>query len=121
MHEMPIAQAIVDQAVQAVAPHGATRIDAIEVEIGRMRQIVPEALQVAFTATSEGTIASGARLEITEIEMIARCLRCGEQFTPEIALYVCPACGQADVQVVAGNDMILKSITARTPEDEASS
>jgi hydrogenase nickel incorporation protein HypA/HybF len=117
MHEMPIASAIVDQAIEAVAAHHAVRIESIEVEIGRMRQIVPEALQVAFAAISEGTIAQGARLDIVEIEMEAACQLCGEHFRPEINLYICPACGQADVRIVAGNDMILKSITAQTPDD----
>jgi len=101
----------------AVAPHGATRIDLIEVEIGRMRQIVPEALEVAFAAMSEGTIAQGARLEITEVQMQAVCRVCGHAFQPEIDLYICPRCEQADVRIVAGNDMILKSITAQTPEE----
>lgn len=117
MHEMPIAAAIVEQALQAVAPHRATRIDVIEVEIGKMRQIVPEALQVAFAANSEGTIAQGARLELTEVEMVALCRLCEHEFTPEIDLYICPRCGQADVRITAGNDMILKSITAQTPEE----
>lgn len=120
MHEMPIAAAIVEQAVQAVAPHRATRIDSIEVEIGRMRQIAPEALEVAFAAVSDGTIAQGARLEITEIEMEAVCRRCAHRFRPEIGLYICPNCQQADVQIVAGNDMILMSITAQTPEGSSS-
>ncbi|MBI4582117.1 MAG: hydrogenase maturation nickel metallochaperone HypA [Planctomycetes bacterium] len=117
MHEVPIATAIVEQAIQAVAPHRATRIDLVEVQIGRMRQIAPEALQVAFAAVSEGTIAQGARLEIAEIEMEAVCRKCGQRFRPEIGLYVCPKCHQADVQIVAGHDMILKSITAQTPEE----
>lgn len=117
MHEMPIAAAIVEQSLAAVAPHGATRIDVIEVEIGRMRQLVPEALQVAFAAVSQGTAAEGAQLTIVEIEMQAACNLCGHTFQPEIGLYVCPRCEQADVRIVAGNDMILKSITAQTPED----
>lgn len=118
MHEVPIATAIVEQAVQAVAPHGATRIDLIEVEIGRMRQVVPEALQVAFAAVSDGTIAEGAQLEMTEVDMQAVCQVCGHEFQPEINLYICPRCQQADVRIVAGNDMILKSITAQTPEEQ---
>lgn len=119
MHEMPIAAAIVEQAVQAVAPHHATRIDGIEVEIGRMRQIVPEALQVAFEACSAGTIAQDARLEIVEINMQAVCRVCEHSFQPDIGLYLCPRCKQADVRIVAGNDMILKSIVAQTPEEQA--
>jgi hydrogenase nickel incorporation protein HypA/HybF len=121
MHEMPIAAAIVEQAVQAVTPHGATRIDLIEVEIGRMRRIVPEALEVAFRAMSEGTIAATARLAVVEIAMEAECRLCGRVFEPEIDLYCCPRCNQADVIITAGNDMILKSITAQTPDESSAS
>ena len=116
MHEMPIAAAIVEQAIEAVSPHRATRINVVEVEIGRMRQVVPEALEVAFAAVSDGTIAQGARLKIAQIEMEAVCRRCDHRFRPEIGLYLCPNCEQADVRIVAGNDMILKSIIAETPE-----
>lgn len=118
---MPIASAIVEQAVEAVSRHSATRIELIEVEIGRMRQVVPEALQMAFAAVSEGTIAEGARLEIREIEMEAVCRLCDRHFRPEINFYVCPQCNQADVRIVAGNDMILKSVTAEAPREPDSS
>ncbi len=49
--------------------------------------------------------------------MQAVCRVCGHAFQPEIDLYICPRCEQADVRIVAGNDMILKSITAQTPEE----
>ena len=118
MHEMPIAAAIVEQAVEAVERHGATRIEAIEVVIGKMRMIVPEALQMAFSAVSEGTIAEGAVLQIEEVPIDALCRVCGHRFEPEIALYLCPKCEQADVEILSGNDMILKSVTAETPEEQ---
>lgn len=121
MHEMPIASAIVEQAVQAAAPYGATHIRRIEVEIGRMRQIVPEALQVAFAVVGEDTIAQGAELVIVEINMLAECQECGRRFVPDISFYVCPACGQANVRMLAGNDMILKSLECETPEEASGS
>lgn len=120
MHELPIAIAILEQAVEAVAPHDATRIERIEVEVGAMRQVVAEALQMAFAAVSQGTMGEGAVLDIVEVPMLAECRVCRHQFRPEINLYLCPQCHQADVQILAGRDMILRSVVAETPEETAS-
>lgn len=117
MHEMAIATSIVEQAVAAAREAGAVAIETVEVEIGRMRLVVPEALEVAFTCASEGTMAEGAKLSIIEVAMLAECRSCGRQFTPEIDLYVCPGCGEADARIIAGNDMILRSLTCRTPDE----
>jgi len=117
---MPIATSIVEQAVAAARDAGAVAVEEIEVEIGRMRLVVPEALEVAFACASEGTIAEGAKLSIVDVPMLAECRSCGRQFTPEIDLYVCPGCGQADARIIAGNDMILKSLTCRTPDEARS-
>lgn len=121
MHEMPIAMEIVNQSVAAAEAHGATRIEEIEVEIGRMRQVVPEALQLAFEACRAGTLAELSRLVMTEVPIAARCQPCGHEFEPDIDLFLCPACGEADVAIVRGNDMILKSLTCQTPEEASSS
>lgn len=120
MHEMPIATSIVEQAVAAAREAGAEAIEEIEVEIGRMRLVVPEALELAFTCVSEGTIAEGAKLSIVEVAMRAECRSCGRQFSPEIDVYLCPGCGEADARIIAGNDMILKSLTCRTPDEARS-
>lgn len=118
MHEMPVAQAIVEQAVQAAAARGATSIQEIEVDIGRMRLIVPEALELAFSCCACGTIAEGAKLTMIEVAVEARCRACGRQFSPELDLYLCPGCGLADVAITAGNDMVLKSIVCQTPDEK---
>jgi len=119
MHELSIATAILEQALEAVVPHDATRIDRIDVEVGRMRLVVPEALQTAFTAVSQGSIAQAAQLVITEVDIQAICRHCQTSFCPcpEIGHYLCPQCQQADVQIVTGHDMILTSIIAQTPEE----
>ena len=96
MHELSIAQALVSQVVAAAADHGAQSVSAVEVEVGAMQTIVPEALRAAFEVVSAATVAEGAELSITEVAIGAECRGCGRSFTPEIARYVCPGCGRAD-------------------------
>ena len=110
MHEMSIADGVLRAVLDAVGPCGARRVDRVELAVGQMRLVVPEALVMAWQVVSEGTIAAGAELAIVEMPMEARCRRCGRQFAPRIDSYLCPGCGLADVEILAGDDIILKSV-----------
>ena len=97
--------------------HGARRVDEVEVEVGVMRLIVPESLDMAFAVLAEGTAADGAKLTITEVPLTAKCLGCDAEFAAELDDFTCPDCGEADVDIVGGNDIILKSVACWS-EDE---
>jgi hydrogenase nickel incorporation protein HypA/HybF len=110
MHEMSIADGVLRAVLDATGPCGGRRVERVELAIGEMRLVVPEALVMAWQVVSEGTIAAGAELAVVETPMEARCRRCGRQFAPRIDNYLCPGCGLADVDILAGDDIILKSV-----------
>jgi hydrogenase nickel incorporation protein HypA/HybF len=116
MHEMSIAMEMVTQLVELAERHQASRIVQVEVVAGAMRGVVPEALDLAFAAASEGTPAEGAELCVVEEKLQVVCNDCGFEFAPEPVSFLCPQCRQADVRIVAGNDIILKSVVCDTPE-----
>ena len=116
MHELSIATGLMEQVTAAAAAHGVTRVQSLHVTVGAMRQVVPEALAMAFEVVSEGTLAEGATLEITEEPIRAHCRRCDREFNCRIGEFVCPGCGQADVRLTLGNNIILTSMTCTTEE-----
>jgi hydrogenase nickel incorporation protein HypA/HybF len=112
MHEMPIAQGIIDQVQQVASENDAQLVTRIEVDLGEMRMVVPEALDAAFKAVSNGTIAEGAQLIMNDIPAEACCNVCQHRFKPDVeGCFLCPNCQQADVEIVEGKDIILRSIT----------
>ncbi len=117
MHEMAIAWQIVEHSLRIAAEHGAGRILEVHVEVGAMRSVVPEALEMAFQVCSEGTAAEGARLLVITVAPRARCNPCGREFEPECGLFVCPGCGQADVEILAGQEILLKGLECRSPQE----
>lgn len=119
VHELAIAMEIVRQASEIARQHRAERVDEIEVQVGVMRLVQEEALQMSFQAAREGTPAANARLIMTEEAVAAECNSCGGRFAPELDNFICPTCGQANVRVVAGNDIILKSLVCQTADDAA--
>ncbi len=117
MHEMSIATGMLQGVLKAAAEHGATRVEEVEVELGAMRLIVPEALEMAWEVLVEGTPAAGSRLKMTEVPIRAKCRECGRTYEAEVGSFACPTCGQADVEIVAGDDIILKSVICWTGEE----
>lgn len=114
MHEFSIATQLLDKVLEAARLHGAARVTAVEVEVGALQLVVPEALQAAFRAASQATPAEGAELRLAEVPAAAVCRPCGRRFAPEVANYVCPQCGQADAEIVEGRGVVLKFIECET-------
>ncbi len=114
MHEMSLAANLMDQLLRIAAEHQAVRVLEVEVHCGVAQQVVPEALQLAFEALSQGTVAAGARLNIVEQGLVAECRTCGERFEAAIDDYRCPRCQVADVDLLAGREIILRSVVCQT-------
>ena len=118
MHEMSIAVALVEQLESLAVENDATRIEEVAVRAGAMRGIVPEALDMAFEAAAEGTVADGAKIVLEVVPTVAKCRVCGVRFEPEINSFLCARCGEADVEIVEGNEILIISVVAQQ-EDEA--
>lgn len=106
MHEMAITQSVVD----AVCEHAAGRhVHSVNVEIGALCAIVPDAMQFCFELVTEGTVADGARLDLKLQPGTAHCRDCGQTFELRDLILLCP-CGSADVEVMSGRDLKILSM-----------
>lgn len=118
MHEMSIAIALQEQVEAALHDQPGARVRQIELEIGAMQMVVPEALEAAWTAAVNGTELEGSVLIMKEINVIGECRSCGEKFSPTLRDFACPECFQADVEIRQGRDIILRAIHCDVPNDE---
>ena len=116
MHEMAIADSLVNHVLEAVRAQDVIRIESVEVEVGVLQLVVPEALQVAFSVVTEGTLAAGATLKLVEVPAAAVCRQCAREFEPAVDDYLCPGCGKADVRIEVGNDIVLRSVVCQTKD-----
>lgn len=110
MHEVGIMQNAIQMAEQQAREDGAQRIHVLRLRVGQMSGVVPEALEFAFEAVSQGTLAAGARLEIERVPPAAWCVRCAAEF--ECADYdlTCPRCLEFSQELRRGTEMQLSSI-----------
>jgi hydrogenase nickel incorporation protein HypA/HybF len=110
MHEMSLAEGIVQLIEDAARTQGFAQVRAVWLEIGRLSSVEPEALRFSFDAVTRGTLADGARLEIVYVPGSAWCLKCSRSVDLPALYEACPHCGGYQVQVTGGTEMRVKEL-----------
>lgn len=110
MHEMSLAENVLQIIQDAARNQGFTRVRTVWLEIGQLACVEKEALRFGFDVVTHGSIAEQARLEIIETAGQGRCEKCAENF-PLVALYeACPECGSYEIKVTGGGAMRVKEL-----------
>lgn len=117
MHELAIAQSVIEIAGRHA---GGSRVAKVELRVGRLRQVVPAALEFAFELCRAGTPVEGAELELREIEAAGICAACGRETPlPDFPL-ACRHCGGLEVEVIRGEELLVDSLELEeTPPSRA--
>ena len=105
MHELSIAQSIVDIIRQYVSDAQEPDVRAVRIRVGQMSGVVADSLEFCFGAIVQGTSLSGASLGIEETPLQSKCIGCGETFAVEGTSFQCPKCGSGEVQVISGTEL----------------
>ncbi|HCV43819.1 MAG TPA: hydrogenase maturation nickel metallochaperone HypA [Bacteroidetes bacterium] len=105
MHELSIAQSIVD-IVQANLPaSGANLVKSVKIKIGQLSGVVPDSLDFCFGAITHGTSLQGATLDMEKVPFILKCRTCTTSFESEAGIVLCPKCGGTDTEVLSGTEL----------------
>jgi hydrogenase nickel incorporation protein HypA/HybF len=102
MHELSIAGALVDIAERHA---GGRRVTRVEVSVGHLRQVVPDALAFAFELCAHGTAAEGAELVLAEVPAEGRCRDCGAGTPLARFPWLCAACGSSAIEPTCGDEL----------------
>lgn len=110
MHEMSLAEGILQIVEDTAAKQGFKRVIEVRLEIGALSGVEVEALSFCLDVVLRNSVADGARVELERLPGQGFCLACGE--TVEIqALYdACPRCGGYQVQATGGTEMRVKDL-----------
>jgi hydrogenase nickel incorporation protein HypA/HybF len=112
MHEMALAEGVLQIVEDAARREGLRRVRAVWLEIGQLSSVEPEAMRFCFEAVARDSVAAGARLEIVATPGAAWCLECSERVTLAELGAACPRCGGYQLRVTDGTQMRVKELEA---------
>jgi len=110
MHEFSIATSLLSIITDEAARFQGAPVTTVNLRIGTLTAVVPEALEFAFQALSRGTVAEGANLVIERVALRVACNACGMESIPTDPFIICSHCGSGDVDIRSGRELEIESM-----------
>jgi hydrogenase nickel incorporation protein HypA/HybF len=110
MHELGLCASIVDAVERRAGDRPVARV---RVRVGRLHHVHPEAFDQSFAVAAMGTVAQDATADLVLIPVRMECPACHQTVDGDEAIDVCPGCGNVELVVVGGDELVLESIEYR--------
>ena len=125
MHELSMAQGIIDAVLETAEANNATEVNEVTIEVGRLAMINPEQLQFILDVLVDNTIMQDAKIYFENIPAEIECAKCnfhGEAVLDDSDHYApivkCPECDSFGVEILNGKDIVVKNIVIEKPDEE---
>ena len=117
MHELSIAESILDLAIEEAKKRNSSAVVAIKLRLGEFTGVAREALEFGFEIARQGTLAERAVLEIEVVPFKTRCPSCGLIGRPiDDFCLICAACG-SPMGIISGREMQLEYLELTDAEE----
>ncbi len=105
MHELRIAESVMNIALKEMDNRNLAAITAIGLRVGALSGVNPDALEFGFQAITTDTKLSGTKLVIEEVPVKGTCRVCKRDFEVTEFVFVCPLCFSGDIEVTQGEEL----------------
>jgi len=129
VHEFSTAVGIVETIVDVAKKNNAKRIIKVELVVGEFTMLNGEQLTFAFEIASEGTLAAGAEVIITEQNGQIECKDCKykgdvkkkdekvDHLVVDLTnIFECPKCKSNNTDISGGRDIYVNNIEVELPD-----
>jgi hydrogenase nickel incorporation protein HypA/HybF len=110
MHEMSLAESVLQIIEDTAHRERFSKVKAVWLEIGALAGVEPEAMRFCFDAVVRESLADGARLEIVSAPGAAWCMPCSRVVAIATRGDACPMCGSYQLQVTGGADLRVREL-----------
>ncbi len=105
MHELSIADNIINAVKEASQSRGMLAVSKIGVRIGSLSSVDPDALTFGFDVLKRDQGMMDCELAIEFVKTTARCTKCLYEFKVEDCVFVCPQCASSQCDLVSGQEL----------------
>jgi hydrogenase nickel incorporation protein HypA/HybF len=114
MHELSVCQALIGQVEKVARENDAHRVVAIVIAVGPLSGVEAGLLEHAYPIAAAGTLAEQATLTVETVPVRVRCRSCGAETAAQANRLVCGDCADWQVEVIAGDEMLLMRVEIET-------
>ena len=108
MHEMSIAQSIIDIVDDTLEENEKDKLREIVVDIGELVAVVPDSLQFCYEAIVNGTRYEKAELKIKIKPLKIKCNSCKLESKIKKYSFLCPNCDSTNISVLSGEELNIR-------------
>ena len=119
MHELGIAQNILEIVQQAVPKEQASAVRWVRLRVGQFSGIVPDSLEFCFQAIVSDTEMHRAGLAIEQVPTVFQCKKCAYRFQVNDLEFLCQACKSPDLEILSGKELDIVEIELAEEGDGA--
>jgi len=105
MHELGIAENILDIVRRSIPGERVSAVKSIKLRVGPFAGVVTDSLKFCFDAISDDSGMANAILQIEQTPLTASCRDCGGKSGCENLVFICPACGGGNLEIVSGKEL----------------
>ncbi|MBM4176172.1 MAG: hydrogenase maturation nickel metallochaperone HypA [Ignavibacteria bacterium] len=116
MHELSIAQEIVNIVNQHISEGETNSVRSVKVAIGKLSNVLTDSLEFCFEAITANTNLDGTKLEIQSIPLVVFCADCNKNSELEDTIFVCPNCSGFNLKIQSGRELNVLEIELNDPE-----
>ena len=110
MHELSIVESLLTLVLQHAEKAEAEKVVGVNLVVGELAGVVDEAVEFYWDFLTKETIARESRIIFKHVPAQLQCRKCGETFLSSEQGYVCPKCGEQQVDIIAGRELFIESL-----------
>jgi hydrogenase nickel incorporation protein HypA/HybF len=114
MHELGIANTILETIGAEARRHPGARVSKAGLRVGELAGVDPEALRFCLEALAKGTEWESLAFEIEPVRQRRACRACGRGVTVEAFRPECPGCGSAETSFAGGDELEIAYLEVET-------
>ena len=111
MHEMGIAQQLVQIALDAIPQDIENpKVEKLNLRIGKLASVVKHSLTFCFEIITKDTPLETARLDIEVVPVRVHCKSCDNEWEVTGPVFKCPFCENGEVELLTGREIEITSL-----------
>ncbi len=112
MHELGIMRNVLEIVLEYSEKNNVKKVQAVNLEVGALSDIVPAFAQMFFEMIAENTVADKAKINIQKVPAKIKCRSCGTETEMDInnLLYNCEKCKSPAIELISGREFRVTSM-----------